>query len=259
MGMKRVSVTALLAVFVAASGPAAAEESSVGVDVSMDFYGKYVWRGQNLVDDWVFQPGASFSYGGFTGGIWGNSDIHGDAGDNEDFEFTEWDFYGDYSGTVPGVEWLGYSVGVIYYYFPGDMEETTEVYWGLNVDTFLNPTLTVFHDVDEADGTYVSFGVGHSIEEVARLSEDVSIGLDFGLAVGWGDSDYNEFYWGSSVDSSEMNDLSAQIAFPVAMGSWTLTPSVNYVTLLSDDIRDNNGYSDDNDFLFAGLSLSTSF
>lgn len=255
MRVTKISVCTVLLALMSAAGVSQAEESALGIDVSADFYGKYIWRGQNLVDDWVFQPGVNFAYGNLSAGIWGNSDMHGDAGDNQDWEFTELDYYADYSSTVPGADWLGYSVGVIYYYFPGSVEETTEVYWGFSVDTLLSPSVTVYHDVDEADGTYVSFGIGHSIEQI---SDDLPVGVDVGLSVGWGDSDYNEFYWGSGVDS-ELNDLALQVAFPVAMGSWSVTPSINYVALLGDDVSDSNAYHDDDDYLFCGVSLSTSF
>jgi hypothetical protein len=51
------------------------EAAGFGVDVTIDFYSKYVWRGQNLVDDWVLQPGVSSTFGNFTLGVWGNVDM----------------------------------------------------------------------------------------------------------------------------------------------------------------------------------------
>ena len=47
-------------------------EEKVEFELTGDFNGKYIWRGQNLVDDPVFQPGLSAGYQGFTVGIWGN-------------------------------------------------------------------------------------------------------------------------------------------------------------------------------------------
>jgi len=40
---------------------------------------------------------------------------------------------------------------------------------------------------------------------------------------------------------------------------WTVAPSLNYITLLSDIIRDTDVYGTDSDFFFAGISLSKSF
>ena len=43
------------------------------------------------------------------------------------------------------------------------------------------------------------------------------------------------------------------------ISGWNVTPGLNYVTLVSDDIRDTDVYGNDSDFFFAGISLSKSF
>ncbi len=50
-------------------------ENEIGFELTTDYSGKYIWRGQNLSDDPVFQPGISATYGNFTAGIWGNLDL----------------------------------------------------------------------------------------------------------------------------------------------------------------------------------------
>ena len=85
------------------------------LELNADFVGKYIWRGQNLSYDPVFQPGLNISSNGLTAGIWGNMDltnINGNKGD-----FSELDYSLDYSAAFPGIEAVGYSVGVIYYDF----------------------------------------------------------------------------------------------------------------------------------------------
>ena len=70
------------------------ESKSISIDLTADFFGKYIWRGQNLSDDPVFQPGVSVGYGNFTAGVWGNMDltnINGNSGD-----FSEMDYSIDY-------------------------------------------------------------------------------------------------------------------------------------------------------------------
>jgi hypothetical protein len=178
---------------------------------------------------------------------------------DEKGKFTEVDLVLDYSGQFPGVETLGYSVGLIYYDFPvtGAADDTLELYWGLGLDVLANPSVTVYHDVDEAEGTYVSLGVEHSFDNVAELAADIPVGIDLGASLGWGSSSYNRFYWG--LNNGKLNDLLLSASFPVEMGGWTVAPSVNYVTLVSDDIRDTDVYGTDSDFFFAGVSLSTSF
>ena len=233
----------------------AEDEGDVTFGIGADFMTNYVWRGQNLVDDWVLQPSLSAAYQGFTVSVWGNSDITGDSAD--DWEITELDYTIDYSGTVPGMEALGYSIGAIYYYFPGG-DATTELYWGFSLDAPASPSVTVYHDVDEADGTYVSLGVGHSFSELG----DLPFGLDLGATVGWGDSGYNDFYWGTltmpSV-GSELNDLVLSAAFPFEIGGMSVTPSVSYIALLGSDVKDSDAYDTDNSLVMAGIGFAAEF
>lgn len=249
------AVMAVVSMAVMFSTSALAEQS-VGFDLSADFFGKYVWRGQNLNNSTVFQPGIGITYGGLTGSIWGNLDMTDSNG--EKGEFTEYDFAIDYSAAVPGVEGIDFSIGAIYYRFPSvKPSSTTEVYWGFSFDLPLSPSVTVYHDVDEAKGIYAAFGVGHSVENIFSLTPDLSVGMDIGASVGWGDSDYNDFYWG--VDNSKLNDLTVSIAFPMDIAGWTVAPSVTYVTLLSDTLRATDAYAKKSDYVFAGISLSKSF
>lgn len=239
-----------LVVILFLAGVALAEDATgsdgMGVDLSLDFNSKYVWRGQNLVDDWVVQPGASTAIGGFTFGFWGNADMTDENG--EQWEFTEIDYSVDYSGAI--TDGIGYSVGYIYYEFPTAGGDTYEFYGGLSFDTFLSPSVTWYYDADEVEGSYVALGLGHSIE----FSEDSPIGMDIGLNLGWGDSDYNLGYW--DVDDSGFNDLTLSVSFPIAMGTWTVSPTVNYVKLIDSDISDAAG---DDDIVYAGISLATTF
>lgn len=257
MAVRKTMTVFGVTVVLALSGSVVAEEAEqkIGVDASADFYGKYIWRGQNLNNSTVSQPGVSITYGGLTGSVWGNLDMT-DSNDNSG-EFTEYDFSLDYSVAVPGAEGLGFSIGAIQYNFPSVNNDTLELYWGFSLDVLLSPSITVYHDVDEANGTYVTFGVGHTFEKVFELSPDMPVALELGASVGWADSGFNEDYWG--VDNSKMNDLTLSMALPFEMLGWTVSPSVNYVTLLSDSIRSTDVYAQKSDYVFAGLSLSKSF
>jgi hypothetical protein len=246
----------IISLFLLIATDGALRAGEVGFNISADFYGKYIWRGQNLSDDPVFEPSISASYQGLTASVWGNMDltnINGNSGD-----FSELDYSLDYSGAMPGIEGLGYSIGVIYYDFPGtDLPDTTEVYWGLNLDLPLSPSITVYHDVEEAEGSYVSLGLTHSIEKIGELGSDLPVGMEIGAGLGWGSGSYNKYYWGT--DQSKMQDLSFSLSFPMEVMGWMVSPSLNYVTLLSNDIRDTDVYGTDSDFFFAGVSLSKSF
>ena len=231
-------------------------EDDFSIGVTADFFSKYVWRGQNLVDDWVLQPGMNISYRGITASFWGNLDLT-DENYNKD-EFSEIDLTLDYSGQVPGADILNYTFGVIYYDFPvsGAGDDTWEIYWGFGLDVMASPSVTVYHDVDEAEGTYISFGIGHSFENVVELGPDVGLGVDLTAGIGWGSSGYNKSYWGP--DKSALNDLVLSAAFPFEVAGFTVTPSVNYVTLMSDDIRAPNTYAQ-NDMWVVGVGFAQDF
>ena len=231
-------------------------EDDLSVGASADFLSKYVWRGQNLVDDSVLQPGAYVSYKDITASFWGNLDLTDENGHNG--EFSEIDLTLDYSGQVPGTDLVSYSLGVINYDFPVSRggKDTWEIYWGFSLDVLTSPSVTVYHDVYEVDGTYVSFGIGHSFEDVIELDQDAGLGVDISAGLGWGSGSYNKFYWGP--DSKELNDLTLSAALPFDGAGFTITPSLNYITLISDDIRSPNTYGS-NDILFVGVSLSKEF
>ena len=253
--LKRLFVVVLFMSLIG-SGEASAE-GRMDFELTVDYVSKYVWRGQNLDDDSVFQSGFSAIYGDLTAGIWANlelTNINGNSGD-----FSEIDYSVDYSRVMPGVKGVEYSIGAIYYDFPGTkVKDTTELYWGLNFDLPLSPSVTFYHDVDEADGTYISLAVEHSIERIAELGADMPVGMQLGTSLGWGSASYNKYYWGT--DQSKLNDLTLSLSFLTEIGGgWTLAPNLGYVTLLSDDIRATDVYRTDSDYFFVGINLSKRF
>jgi hypothetical protein len=254
MQLKGTLVVLCLATLASNQSLKAKDDLTVGT--SADFFSKYVWRGQNLVDDWVLQPGVYASYKGVTASFWGNLDLTDENGNQG--EFSEIDLTLDYSGKVPGIDLVSYSLGVINYDFPfsGGADDTWEIYWGLGLDVPASPSVTVYHDVDEVNGTYVSFGIGHSFENLIEIDSGVGVGLDLSASIGWGSAGYNKFYWGPG--KSALNDLVLSAAFPFEVAGFTVTPSVNYVTLMGEDIREPNTYGQ-NDMWVAGVGLSREF
>ena len=156
------------------------------------------------------------------------------------------------------MEEVGFSIGAIYYDFPGTtVPSTTELYWGFNLDTTLSPSITFYHDIDEADGLYISAGIGHSIEKIFELGPENPVAMELGASYGWGDSSYNKYYWG--LNDSKANDLTLSASFPFEVGGWTVSPSIYYVALVSSSIRKTNAYGTDDDMFFVGIGLSKSF
>jgi hypothetical protein len=231
-------------------------EDKVNIGASADILSKYVWRGQNLVDDWVLQPGAYVSYKDITTLFWGNLDLTDENGYQG--QFSEIDLTLDYSSQVPGIDFLGYSLGFIHYDFPikGGADDTWEIYWGFGLDVPASPAVTVYHDVDEVPGTYVSFGVGHSFENAIELGPDTGLGVDLGASIGWGSNGYNKSYW--TVDKSALNDLVLSATLPFEIAGFVVTPRANYITLLSNDIREPNAYGK-NDIWVVGVGFAKEF
>ncbi len=63
---------------------------TVDFEITTDFFSKYIWRGQNLSDDSVFQTGINLSYSKLTATIWSNMDltnINGNSGDFSELDY----------------------------------------------------------------------------------------------------------------------------------------------------------------------------
>ena len=123
----------------------------------------------------------------------------------------------------------------------------------------LEPSVKVYHDVDDADGTYAVWRIGHTSDKITigDLGKKTQVGMKVGLSLGMASSHYNDHYWGTH--QSKMNDLIFALAFPFEREGWIVTPGVNYVRLLSDDIQATKMYDNDSDYWFWGIGLSTTF
>lgn len=252
ISVKRLSCLAAVVVVVQVLGMSMSQaaEEAWSVDASADVYGKYVWRGIVLTNEPVLQPAVGVSYGGLALSIWGNlemTDINDSSGD-----FTEVDYTAEYS-----VSWEGwsFSAGVIFYDFPSTVfPSTTEIYGAVGMDTLLSPTLTVYQDVDEADGTYANFSVEHSLADVFSPWGTTSASVVFSASVGYGSSDYNEFYFGA--DESAFTDALFSISMPIQVHeAVSVSPSISFSTLLDDSVRKA---MDDDDNVWAGVSVAFS-
>jgi hypothetical protein len=255
--MRKFTVIAMACYLSAVCLPVFAEGDDLSFDFTADFYSKYVWRGQLLNDDLVFQPSISDYYKEFTANIWGNVDTTDYGGNNG--EFTEYDLSLDYSNKFSEEGKIGYSVGVIHYHFPSFSEtDTTEIYWGFNFDMPLNPAIKVYHSLGNYNGTYVNFGIGHTFEKIMEWGKDRYCDLQWGASIGWANGTYNKDYWG--IDTAMLNDLAFTISLPVSLGNgWSVIPSLNYVILIDGRIRDFDTYSTSSNYFFTGVSISKSF
>ncbi|MFC1652206.1 hypothetical protein ACFL3F_00660 [Planctomycetota bacterium] len=249
--MKCKSLLVLLTVVSATTCAVAAE---VDLDYSVDFFDKYVWRGQELGHMGVLQPGATIGKNGFSANVWGNVPVTSNDPAGRGWNVNELDLTLDYSGTA-GI--TNYSAGWILYTFPTPASATTipttqELYAAFDWDVFLSPAIAFYYDVKEVHGWYINLGSGYSFD----LSEEVA--LDLGAALGWGDSSYNNAYWTAGTGSG-FNDLALSAGLPTALGPVTVTPSLSYITLVDGSVRSNNGFSGKSEYWVLGIGVSQEF
>lgn len=263
---KLVSLIAVLVVVLTFSAVTFAEDEGLGIDVTADFYSKYVWRGMLINDDYAFQPGVSTTLGtdvgDFTFGVWGSMDMTDYTGGGQQGEFIEVDYYLDY--TVALNDTVSASFGYIYYDFPQTEDEgaglgnTSEIYMGLSLDTILSPSVTWYMDVDNYnEASYIAGSVGHTFEGAFSLAEDMPVDIELGAGVGYGNSTYNNGYFG--VDDGGITDASFSIALPFEVGGLSVVPSFNWTSVVDGDLRDKGGFASEDDQFFTGISLGMSF
>ena len=214
---------------------------------------KYVWRGLPLTDGPVLQPSVTLGLKGISLNLWGNMDIT-DANEldkNDAFDINEIDYTLSYSKSLAG---LDYSVGVIHYTFPSiNYDGTTEIFVGACASVLGHPSITLYKDVDQADGLYGSIGA----------SQNIPVGLLFGLevsaAIGFGSKGYNEFYF--NQDDFALNDVMIGLGIPIGIGEIAhVTPAVTYTVIINSYISDIL-YAADIDYqnVYFGVTASVNF
>ena len=229
----------------AATGLARAEDKPAA-DLTVGVYSKYVWRGFELSDDsLVIQPSLTVGYKGFGVNLWGNLDTDQYNMDSEAFNWNETDLTLSYDGAI---DKFGYALGYIYYDLEG-LADSQEVYLGFSLDTLLSPALTIYREIANYQGWYVTLGISHSFP----LSE--TIGLDLGAQVSYLDVE--------ATDHSEFHDglLSAAISIPLT-DLVSISPELYWsfpLTSEASDLREAASISGDDSYVYGGLSMSLAF
>jgi hypothetical protein len=224
------------------------------VEIGMDVYDKYMWRGFKLDSDKVVQPSLSLGFDvaeTFTieGGFWGSWDIQNNDGAASD-EVDGWiGLSFDFGFLGEDYEIVSFSVGHTWYDFPEADLYTKEWYFTLALDTMLSPYVTWFLDYDDevsggADGNVVEAGISHSV----MLMEDYGVSLDLGAAVGYNDKAFIDGDGGYTL-------LTAGLTLPLTE-SLTIAPMVGY-SMPWGDLEDVNDGNQDDEF-FGGISVALS-
>lgn len=196
--MKTLTHLMLLAGLVGAPLAAAAEDSPHTLTGNVGLYSDYVFRGvSQTAEDPAIQGGFDYAHAsGFYLGTWASnvetSDLNGAN--------LEWDFYGGYSASAGD---LGYNVGLLKYYYPGQNAgadfDTLELYGGVTYKGFgvkLSYNLDDYFGAADSDGTLywdISYG--------ANLPGGFALNLHYGITDADGAAiDYRDWKIGVSKE-----------------------------------------------------------
>ncbi|MCJ8332165.1 MAG: hypothetical protein HRT89_14510 [Lentisphaeria bacterium] len=233
------------------------KDGGISFEAGVDHVTKYVWRGApvNITGSSV-QPSldASTVSDGMTMGlnVWASaatSRANSSRGDSYGLEEVD---YTAYLSTELDNK-MTFDAGVIIYDFPtlGDAD-TMEIFAGLSKDVEmglpLNVGMTIYYDLDAADGFYISTSASYEKE----LDKTFTLGVD--VSFGFGDADYNLWYWGT--DESDFNDLSVSVGISAPLGeNASFGLSWSYSEMIGSDIEDNVGEIE-NDWMTWSFSYS---
>jgi hypothetical protein len=192
----------------AASEPAPEKEWTVSADFTV--YSEYIFRGVDLSgNDIMLSPSATFAYKGFSAYYWG---AYNDS-DSGDTWYEEADLGADYTFSMLDGK-LSLTGGALYYWYPdgNSGRDTWELYAKAAYDTILNPSVSLYYDIDEFHGGYLTFGIGHSFDIGSKigLKEGMSLSIDPSAALSI-DLGYNSRASSSNV---QFNDLLLGVAVP---------------------------------------------
>lgn len=244
---KRFQAAALCALLCGFDGPGvafAAEapaevKQPVSVTIDVPVLSAYVWRGQVLNNEFVSQPSLTVTKGGFSVNVVNNVNFT-HASTAKAPEFTETDLTLSYTTKIQS---LATTIGWIEYQFSNQtvtdasgnvkaVPGTRELFLTAGLpDLPGTPTIALYRDIDEIKGSYfvASSGYSHAFEK-----EGVTAAISG--SVGYGSESYNRGYFG--VNHAAFNDLTLTASAVIkAADNLTVTPVVQYATLLNSDIK----------------------
>ncbi len=239
-----------------------AEENKPTCDASLTLISQYIWRGyEQSRDSLIIQPSITIGYDGFSANVWQSIDTDPYNSDTENLYET--DFTLSYDTEINDVS-LG--AGWIWYVLPDSEYDSQELYVTAGLDTFLNPTITIYREFYHAPSTYITLGISHSLE-LGWMNSTLDLGLQGSYLISndsgaYPDPDdpedeYNNFHDGL---------LSAELNVPVNKYI-TVTPAIYWSFPLCDDAADdmkqwakgNLNHNGKDNFLYGGITVSLSF
>lgn len=251
MSLMKVGYATLCLSIVGASLAEDQAAPTVTGSLALEAYSKYVWRGLNSNDDWVFWPCLSVAYGPWSAYVFGsmeltNANSYGPTPRPEG-KFTEYDVNLTYAGNL---DKYPFTLGAVQYVYPKTgSAQTGELYGTISAPVVGNPTLSVYWDYEVVHGFYASLSGDHEIVKVK------SVPLTVTASVGYGDRNHNAYYYGYANDTFADCSVGLNAEFGIGK-NMTLTPSIKYTRLVDDGLL--KGYRN-RENVVVGLSFNLSF
>jgi hypothetical protein len=137
-----------------------ASEQEWSVNAYTEGVSRYLWRGQNLHDNFAMQPGLELCIGNGAIGVWGSYNLV----EEETKGLAEVDYYTSYSMPLPFLKLCEATAGFFIYTYPSlfgtyNEEFSVEGVFGMAVDVPASPALTYYFDAKY--GQYVELEVSH--------------------------------------------------------------------------------------------------
>lgn len=201
------------------------------VSTQVDLVSRYIWRGFDLLPDnhAAIQPGLTVDLGksGFSLNVWSSFALaHRAVFKHSD----EIDVTLSYAFKVP--EGWELTAGFINYgYWFADnfkfRDNTSQEFYATvaKTDLPLSPTLSVYYDFNLGSGLYVTLGGSHEL----KINEKVS--LEVGGLIGFNSKQY--------IDKTGFSDIDIYAKVPLTVGKLTLTPSLNVMIPLLDEVNED--------------------
>ncbi len=216
-----------------------------------------VWRGRNLVDDYVAKGTLSVSSGAFSAFI------------NGRMEMTNTNSYPQTpnpSGKITAVRSgafyaipIGQNstiyLGAYVHQYPGTgQHQTTELYYSLEPRNGQGAGIEVYQDIDEVKGVYARAFYNHSFSSGYLQRDETFQEMTVAAWVGYGSSKHNTYYY--LADTSVLTDFGTRISTTFDVGGTSVTPWVEFTTLLDPDLLAG---THDRWNLYAGATVSWRF
>lgn len=260
-------------------------EGSMSWGVDLPIHSRYLWRGLALSHrNPVFQPDIWLGYGQLKLTLWSNFDL-------KRWTFDQVNLIADYTGYIYR---FCYSLGVTHYsyfhqghYSPSfaacthcscgnscnnftpefvteftqcgtPLPTTTELYFGIGFKAWLEPTLTLFYDVQAIHGWALTLGLSHTFDDALFLFCRYPVDAVLAGAISYRSKDYNKVYYCACSDG--FTDAELSLSFPYQKifcyknTVMTLTPYICGTTLVDSEIRRGSPHNKVN-FAY-GLNLS---